>query len=283
MSGRSEDAELKARSGVSLAWRQVGYQLLLLTRSPMGTFTILVVPLMLLAALSIVNPQSSMRDQGYARSADFVTPAMATFALLNACYINVATSVVLSREAGVLKRMHSSPLPLWAYVLGRIGAAAVVGGASFWVVMLAGVTFLHVPLDAARVGYLSVVMTIGVLCFSLLGIALSTVVRSTDSALPVAYGTFLPIAFVSDIFFSIDHASTGLRHFAEAFPVSAISRPAEQVVKGASTGWPMTATQLLVLLAWTLGAIVVTVALFSWEPGGVTRRLRLRRRRKESA
>jgi ABC-2 type transport system permease protein len=181
-----------ARPGASLAWRQVGYQLLLLSRSPLGTFTVLVVPLMLLGALSIVNPQDSLKGLGHPRYADFLTPAMATFALLNACYINVATSVVTAREAGVLKRLHTSPLPLWAYVVGRIGAAGVVGGVAFWVVMLAGWLFLDVRLDAARVGYLAAVMLLGVVCFSLLGLALSTVVGSTDSALPVAYGTFLP-------------------------------------------------------------------------------------------
>lgn len=272
-----------ARTGVSLAWRQVGYQLLLLTRSPLGTFTVLVVPLMLLGALNIVNPQSGMEDQGFARYADFATPAMATFALLNGSFINVATSVVTAREAGVLKRLHSSPLPLWAYVAGRIGAAAVVGGAAFWIVMLTGFAFLDVHLDGARVGSLLAVMALGVLCSSLLGLALSTVVRSTDSALPVAYGTFLPIAFISDIFFPIGDAPSGLKHVAEAFPMAAISRPTEQVFSAAGGGWPMTAGQAVVLGAWSLGAALVTVALFSWEPGGATRGLRLRRRRKVSA
>lgn len=268
----------KARRGASLAWRQVGYQLLLLTRSPLGTFTVFAVPLMLLGALTIVNPPDSMKEQGYPRYADFITPAMATFALLNACYINVATSVVTAREAGVLKRLHSSPLPLWAYVVGRLGAAAVVGGISFWVVMLTGVLFLRVPLDAARIGSLSTVMLLGVITFSLLGVALSTVVHSTDSALPVAYGTFLPVAFVSNIFFPIGNAPAALRHVAEALPVSAVSRPAEQVFRNG--GWPLTSAQLLVLLGWTVVAGVVTVALFSWEPGGFIRGRRMRRRTK---
>ncbi|MGB8649260.1 MAG: ABC transporter permease [Mycobacteriales bacterium] len=270
--------EHTARHGASLAWRQVGYQLLLLTRSPLGTFTVLVVPLMLLGALNIVNTQDSMRDQGYARYADFATPAMATFALLNAAYINVATSVVTSREAGVLKRLHSSPLPLWAYVVGRMGAATVVGGVAFWVVMLTGVAFLRVRLDPAQVGYLCAVMALGAVCFSLMGVALSAFVHTTDSALPVAYGSFLPIAFVSDIFFPVANAPEALKHIAAAFPVSAVSRPAEKVLREPGSGWPVTTTQLLVLLAWGLGAAIVMVALFSWEPGAVTRRLNLRRR-----
>jgi ABC-2 type transport system permease protein len=259
----------RARRGVALAWRQVGYQLLLLSRSPLGTFTVLVVPLMLLGALALVNPEDSLQAQGYARYADFLAPAMATFALLNGCYINVATSVVTSREAGVLKRLHTSPLPLWAYVLGRLGAAAVVGGGAFWAVLLTGVLLFGVPLGAAQVGYLAVIVALGVVTFSLLGVALSTVVHSTDSALPFAYGTFLPIAFISDIFFPIGAAPAALRRVAEAFPVAAISQPAERVFR--EDGWPMTGTELLVLLGWTVLAAVVTVTSFSWEPGGLLR------------
>lgn len=263
------------RPSASLAWRQVGYQLLLLSRSPLGTFTVLVVPLMLLWALTTMNPQDSVRSQGYAQYADFLTPAMATFALLNACYVNVATSVVTAREAGVLKRLHCSPLPLWAYVVGRLGAAAVVGGLAFWVVLLAGWLFLGVPLDAGRVAALLALSALGVVTFSLLGVALSTVVRSTDSALPLAFGTLLPVAFISDVFFPIGSAPAALQDLARALPVSPVSRSAEQVVRDG--GWPMTAGQALVLLAWTLLAATVTVVLFSWEPGGALRRVRLRK------
>ncbi|MGZ6792588.1 MAG: ABC transporter permease, partial [Mycobacteriales bacterium] len=260
------------RSSASLAARQVGYQLLLLSRSPLGTFTVLVVPLMLLWALTTMNPQSSVRSEGFAQYADFLTPAMAVFALLNACYVNVATSVVTAREAGVLKRLHCSPLPLWAYVVGRLGAAAVVGGVAFWAVVLAGWLFLDVPLDGGRVASLLGLLAVGVVTFSLLGVALSTVVRSTDSALPVAFGTLLPVAFVSDVFFPIGSAPAALRDLARALPVAPVSRPVEQAVRDG--GWPMSAQQALVLLGWTLLAAVVTVLLFSWEPGGALRRVR---------
>jgi ABC-type multidrug transport system permease subunit len=281
VSGRPPAPRRGARRGASLALRQIGYQLLLLSRSPLGTFTVLVVPLMLLGALNIVNAQDSMKQQGYERYADFITPAMATFALLNACYINVATSVVTAREAGVLKRLHTSPLPLWAYVLGRLGAAVAVGAVAFWAVLLTGVAVLGVRLDASQVGSLSAVLLLGSITFALLGVALSTVVHSTDSALPVAYGTFLPVAFVSNIFFPLGNAPAALRHVAEALPVSAVSAPAERVLR--TGGWPMTGTQLLVLATWALVAVLALVALFSWEPGGLIRRTRVRHRAKAAS
>lgn len=264
-----------ARPGIVLAYRQLGYQLLLLTRSPLGAFTVLVMPLMLLGILAAVNPTDSLKDHGYARYADFLTPAMATFALVNACYINIATSVVSAREAGVLKRLHSSPLPLWAYVLGRIAAATVIGGVAYWAVLLMGVVLFGVPLDAAGAAYLLAVMLLGAAAFSMLGLALSTVVRSVDSALPVAFGSFLPVAFISNVFFPLGAAPPALRHIAEALPIRPVAVSAEQVFR--RSGWPMTTSQLLVLLGWTALGALVTIRLFSWQPGGALRGRRLRR------
>lgn len=258
--------ERNSRPSVLLAGQQVGYQLLLLSRSPLGTFTVLVVPLMLLAALSTLNPSTALRDEGFARYADFLVPAMASFALLNACYINVATSVVTAREKGVLKRLHTSPLPLWAYVAGRTGAAAVVGGVAFWAVLAAGAAFLNVHLDLVRAGYLLAVMAMGACAFAVLAIALSTVVRTTDSALPFAYGTFLPVAFISNVFFPLTRAPEGLKRVSEALPVGAVSGAAEHVFR--ADGWPMTTGQLVSLLAWAGAGALVAVVRFSWEPGG---------------
>ena len=46
--------------------------------------------------------------------AQWVTPAMCAFCLLNACYVTVITSVALAREEGMLKRLRGTPLPAWA-------------------------------------------------------------------------------------------------------------------------------------------------------------------------
>ena len=72
----------RSRFGLLLAAGQVRYQLLLLLRSPIGTFTALVIPLMVLVALNLATPQVALRELHGIRYADFLAPAMATFALL---------------------------------------------------------------------------------------------------------------------------------------------------------------------------------------------------------
>lgn len=250
--------------GLLMAGGQVRYQLTLVSRSPIATFTVLVIPLMLLVVLDLVSPEASALD-GTSYTA-FLAPAMATFALINACYVNVLTSLVIAREEGVLKRLRGTPLPLWAYLVGRMAAAFVVAAMSIAVVVAVAGLFLDVRLDAARIGNLAGVAALGGACFTALGFAVSSFVPRPDIALTVAYGTFLPIAFVSDVFFPSTTSPQWLHDVAAAFPVAPIAKAAEQGFL-AGGGWPMTTGQLGVVLGWTAGALAFAALTFRWEPG----------------
>ncbi|WAX55996.1 ABC transporter permease [Jatrophihabitans cynanchi] len=257
----------RSRFGLQLAAGQVRYQVLLLLRSPIGTFTALVIPLMLLVALNVATPEGTVRVLHGTRYADFLTPAMAVFAVLNACYVNVITSTVLAREGGILKRLRGTPLPLWAYVLGRGVAAAVVALASVIVVVAVGSVFLHVHLDGGRVAALAGVTGLGIVSFTILGLAVSTLIPRPDSALPVAYGTLLPLAFISDVFFPATGEPGWLHQVAARFPLAPIAEAAERIFTTTGTGWPMSQSQLTVTLAWTAGSSLITGAAFRWQPG----------------
>ncbi len=248
-----------------MAGGQVRYQLTLVSRSPIATFTVLVIPLMLLVVLNLVSPEASSALRGISYAA-FLTPAMATFALINACYVNVITSVVIAREEGILKRLRGTPLPLWAYVLGRMAAAVVVAAVSIAVVVAVAAWFLGVPVGADRIGNLVGVAALGGACFTALGFAVSSFVPRADVALTVAYGTFLPIAFISDVFFPSTTSRQWLADVAAAFPVAPIAKAAEHGFL-AGGGWPMTAGQLGVVLGWTAGALAFAALTFRWEPG----------------
>ena len=58
-----------------------------------------------------------------------------------------------------------------------------------------------------------------------------------------------------------------LRDIAMAFPVQPVAKAMEDSFNPATQGWPMPVSGLLVVLAWSLAAIVVIGFGFRWEPG----------------
>jgi len=260
---------------VRRAERQAEYQLLLLARSEIGVFTTLVVPMMLLLVLDLAGPHAGASELHGMSYASFITPAMITFAILNACYVNVLTSVVMSREDGILKRLHGTPMPLSSYVLGRMIAAAAVALLAVAVLLPVGTFGLGASLPASGLGELAGVVALGVLVFTTVGVALTSIVPRADTALPIAFGTMLPLAFISGVFFPSEGTEPWLRRVGDAFPIAPIARSAARVFSSRGGSWPMTGTELGVLLGWLAGAAVVSTIAFRWQPGeSVLRSLR---------
>src|SRR5512146_1981052 len=236
---RSREVAHRSRPSALLALGQVRYQLLLLVRSPLGFFLSVVFPLLLLVCLKVIAPSHAIDGLPYAQ---WVTPAMCAFCLLNACYVTVITSMVLAREEGTLKRLRGTPLPAWAYLAGRFGSAFVTSVLASGVIIATGVAFFHVSIVWRAFGYFAGATLLGIACFFLIGAAVTTVVPKTESA--------LPMAFISDVFFSVSHPPAWLHDLASAFPVAPIAQAMEDSFNPATQSWPMPLPGLLVVLGW---------------------------------
>ncbi|HTT50033.1 MAG TPA: ABC transporter permease [Streptosporangiaceae bacterium] len=194
---------------------------------------------------------------------------MSAFCLLNACYVTTVTSIVPAREEGILKRLRGTPLPARSYMGGRSGSALVTSLVSVVLIIATGVVFFHVTILWRAMGYFAASAGLGTVCFFLLGVAVTAVVSKSDAALTIAYGTIVPLAFISDVFFPSEHAPRWLYDLASAFPVAPVARAMEAAFSPATHAWPMPTTGLLVVLGWSAAAAAVIAVGFRWEPGPI--------------
>ena len=110
-----------------------------------------------------------------------------------------------------------------------------------------------------------------IFCFCALGLAVSVLVPAADSALPIAWGTILPLRSISDVFQPIDTAPAWLRSIASFFPLRPFADDLERmfnpVASSTGPGW----RHLGVLAAWGVVAAAFALVAFRWEPGGKSR------------
>ena len=66
---------------------------------------------------------------------------------------------------------------------------------------------------------LAVFVALGVVCFASLGVALSHAIPNFDSAPAYVNAAFLPVIFISGVFYDADNAPGFLRGIAEALPL----------------------------------------------------------------
>lgn len=263
----TDPAVVPRRQGiVRILARQVLYQDLLLLRSPSGPFFTFAIPLMILVSLNLVYGDSQVGTRGGIGFPQFYVPSMVAFAVLNTCYVNMVNGTTIARQAGMLKRVRGTPLPGWAYLGGRVGAAATLAVPSVLVVLVAGTTLFEAQMVWSAIVGFTVTVAVGIGCCCLLGLAVSGFVASTEAALPVAYGTFLPVSFVSDVFFPVDTAPSWLRAVAGVFPIRPFAHALQSALTPGAPGPGLYGRDLAVLGAWTAGALVLIAWRFPWEP-----------------
>ena len=96
--------------------RQVRYENTAFWRNPAAAFFTFAFPLIFMVLFNLIL-QGNFGSQN---AAEFFTPAIITFSIVNACYTNIAMTVSLARDEGILKRVRGTPLPGWSYLVARM-------------------------------------------------------------------------------------------------------------------------------------------------------------------
>ena len=176
----------------------------------------------------------------------------------------LAMNITFLREEGVLKRIHGTPMPPTSY-LGGVTANAVSNAfVQVVIVVLAGRLFFGIgwPKDWLE---LVVFAFVGVATLAALGVAFSHVIPNFDAAPAYTNIVFLPVIFISGVFYDVDTAP-------RSCATSPRSLPLTHIIDGLSaalvTGESLADNvgNLAVVAAWGLFGAVFAVRGFSWQP-----------------
>lgn len=242
-------------STFALTLRQVRYQNKAFWRNPAAAFFTFAFPIMFLVIFN-----------GIFGEAQFFVPSISAFAIISACYTNIAMSVTFAREEGVLKRVRGTPLPPVAYLVGRVLHAILVAYLLVFIMAAFGTVFYGVELPKETL--LPFVVSVGVAgaAFCAMGLAVTAVIPNEDAAPAIVNALILPLSFVSDIFVPTQDVPPWLSSIADVFPLKHIANAMSTAFNpppGAS-GWET--GDLAVVAAWGLGSLLISVRTFKWEP-----------------
>ncbi len=262
---------------LTLLARQFWYQNLLFWRNPFSAFFTIAFPLMFLLLFNSLQGGSRLAEREGIRFAQFFTPSILVFAAISATYVNLAVSVAIVRDEGILKRLRGTPMPGWVYVAGRVLHATFAAVLASVLMVAAGMLLFHVKLIGHLLPAAIVTLLVGIVSFCALGLALAAVCPNGEAAPAMANFTWLPVAFVSSIFFPMDAAPKWLQSLGGIFPVKHFAEAMQANFSPYTTGNGFRWHDLGVIALWAVGGTIVAVRRFQWEPraaGGGRRRRR---------
>jgi ABC-2 type transport system permease protein len=249
--------------------RQVRYTNKAFWRNPASAFFTFAFPLMFLVIFTSLfgSGRAEVAPGVFVKQSTYYVAAMGAFAVITACYTNVAISVTFQRDEGILKRTRGTPLPAWVYLTARVLHALLVAVILIVITAVFGRVFYGANLPTGiRLLEFLVVLASGAASFSALALALTAVIPNADAAPPVVNATILPLLFISGVFFAIGPNAPAwigqvgrifpVKHFVDAFLGSFYGPPLF------TFGWH----DVVVVAAWGLGGLILAARSFSWEP-----------------
>jgi ABC-2 type transport system permease protein len=240
----------------ALAYRQWRLERKMFWRNPTAAFFSFVLPLLFLFLFGAIFSS----DQ---ENLDVIVPGIAGMSILATTFSALAMNMTFLREEGVLKRIHGTPLPPGSYLIGVIANAVSNAAIQLVIVVLAGRLFFGIgwPKDWPE---LIVFGVVGVGTLAALGVAWSHVIPNFDAAPAYTNIVFLPVIFISGVFYDVDTAPQFLRDVGEVLPLThVINGLSAALVKGDTLA--DTAGDLAVVVLWGLIGAFFAVRGFSWQ------------------
>jgi ABC-2 type transport system permease protein len=250
----------------ALSARQTRYSLIGFFRNPRAVVFTVIMPLFLLIILNTIFHHLTS-FVGAKTAALYYTPAMIGYQIAWTGLSSLSATIVADREAGLLKRFRGTPMPRWVYLAAEVARTIVVVCSTVVVLVLVGVVFYRVRMSADAVVGLIVYAVLGSAVMASLGLALSRVSSTTDSA--AVLGPFLVVilSFISGVFVPMNLMPAWLFDVGKAFPL-------EHLADGLRAAFTMknssgiTVGNVGVLAIWGVAGILVALRTFRWEPIG---------------
>ena len=189
-------------NGVLLTATQVRYVNKAFWRNPASAFFTFAFPLMFLVIFTSLLGHFKIPLGGgrTINSSTYYVASMATFAVITACFNNIAVALTFQREAGILKRTNGTPLPSAAFLGARIVHALLVSVLLVAITAAFGRAFYSadIPTGFTLLRFL-IMLVIGASAFCALGFAITAVIPNADASAVIVNAVILPLLFLSGI------------------------------------------------------------------------------------
>jgi len=239
---------------------QLAFEQRIFWRSRENAVFIFIFPLMLYALLSSVY---SDEIQGFP-AADVLLAGLFGYGAMNTAFGGLTITLVIRREAGILKRLRSTPLPPWAHISAVLLSTLMVFALQAVGLLVLGNFAFDASMPANSLGFAGAIV-LGVACFAGLGLGAVALIRSAEGVAAVVNVIVLPMAFLSGSFGPTREFPPFLQAIADVLPLTYFL----DIVNGVYLGGESLFADpkaLGVVAAWGIAGLAVALRRFSWMP-----------------
>ncbi len=235
---------------------QTKVELLLTLRRGESVLITLIVPVLLLiffASLNIIPATTG-------KAVDFLLPGILALAVMAAGMVSLGIATAYERYYGVLKRLGSSPLPRSGLIIAKM--ISVLFLELIQIIVLIGVAAVFYGWRPAGSPLLTLlVMAIGTVTFSALGLAMAGALRA-EVTLAGANGLYLLFLLLGGGILPLSHLPPTVAAIAQILPAAALTQALQATM---ANNAPFPIFSLVIVVIWAVAILLLAIKTFQWE------------------
>jgi ABC-2 type transport system permease protein len=195
---------------------------------------------------------------------DYLLAGLFGYGAATTTFAGVAIYLVSRREAGVLKRVRSTPLRPATYFAAVLLSMLVVFTLQSVALLALGGFAFGASMPANWLGFAGTIV-LGAACFSAMGVGIASLIRSAEGVSAVVNVIVLPMAFLSGSFGPTAEYPAFLQALADVLPLTYFL----DIVYGVyidDESLFADPIALAVVAAWGVAGALVALRWFSWMP-----------------
>ncbi|MBT0767829.1 ABC transporter permease [Kineosporia sp. J2-2] len=203
----------------------------------------------------------------------YFTAGMIASGIVLSSFQTLAIGIAIERDDGTLKRLRGTPMPPVAYFLGKIGLVLVTSVVQTAVLLLLGTLMMGLDLPSTPGLWLRFtwIFLLGTASGTVLGIAYSSLARSSKTAAAVVSPVVILLQFISGVFFVFTDLPSWMQAIGSVFPLRWLSQgmrsvflPEDFAAAEAGGSWQLGLTAL-VLTGWLVAGTLLALKTFRWQ------------------
>lgn len=217
-------------------------------------------PVITVAFFGYLNQGGQVGEVSYA---SFLIAGGIGMVVSSAAFQNLSAALARQRDVGILKRLGGTPLRVRTLVGAKVLIAAIVILGQTLIMVILNVWLFKAELGG-NLFWTLIVLTLGAVTFSTMGIALAGLCRNADVASAAGMAVALPMQFLCGTLFPLEGMPPVLRHLAQVLPLTYFVNALRGAMLGGG-GPAEYATDWLILLGCLVVASLVAIKTFRWE------------------
>ncbi len=204
------------------------------------------------------------RGQGYK---GFVVPGIVSLSIMQSALFGLVFTLVRLRNQGVLKRLHATPINPRHYLAGLLFTRMLLLIMQTYALLLVGIFVSGVEVSPGyAMFWLEVIplIILGGIGFASLGLAVSGIAKTENTAAPLANIISLPMMFLSGVFIPHSVIPDWVVAFAKWLPLTFLADAMREMVNSGETLF-IQGSSILGLAVWAAICFALAVRAFRWE------------------